>query len=394
MSEQSMTYKGAGVDYDAMDPFKRAAQLAARQTAHHLERFGYTEVEWSRGESCYLYETPTEYRGRVNEGLGTKNLVADEMHCLTGELYYGKVAVDTIAMIVNDMITLGCLPVTVDMHVAAGSSDWFRDERRCTDLVAGWKHGCDLAHCAWAGGETPTLKSMVDSQTVVLSGSADGVVSPKEHVIKPAIQNGDAVVFLKSSGIHANGLTMAREVAAKLPEGYLTKLPNGQTYGEALLQPTAIYVSAIETLLNACAEIHYAVNITGHGWRKLMRATEAFVYIIDNPGEPSPLFSFMQEHGPIGNEEAYGNFNMGAGFALYVPQQEAESTIACVNSEGVEAWVAGHIEKHGDEKSVIIDLAGGPRRGHLKHVHRWFGEAEGSPNDTIIEFTADSLSVR
>src|SRR6185295_8396435 len=115
---KKMTYAGVGVDYDAMDPFKRMAQLAGRQTVNNIKRLGIREVEMSRGESAYLVETDDCYLAHVEEGLGTKNLVADQMYRLTRRSYYSHVAQDTVAMIVNDMITLGALPISVAMHLA------------------------------------------------------------------------------------------------------------------------------------------------------------------------------------------------------------------------------------------------------------------------------------
>lgn len=276
------------------------------------------------------------------------------MYQLTGCSSYHAVAVDTIAMIANDMITLGCLPITIDMHVAAGSSDWFKDERRCADLIEGWKYGCDLARCTWAGGETPTLKGMVESSTVVLSGSADGEIKPKKQVINPSkIQHGDAIVLIESSGIHANGLTMARKIADQLPDGYLTILKDGRTYGETLLDPTYIYIGLVEDCLNARVDIHYAVNITGHGWRKLMRATQPFAYIIEQLPRQQLIFDFLQKHGPVDDREAYGQFNMGAGFALYVPESDVETVIGIVDFLGFRALRAGHIEESAEKKVVI-----------------------------------------
>ena len=184
-------------------------------------------------------------------------------------------------MIVNDMVTLGALPLAVAMHLGAGSSDWFHDERRAEDLVNGWRKACELARCAWGGGETPTLGGVVEPHAVVLAGSAIGMVKPKERLIRANIQDGDAIVLFESSGIHANGLTLARAIAERAPRGYLTPLRDGRPYGEALLDPTHIYVGVIEDCLTRGIDIHYAVNITGHGWRKLMRAQEPFAYVID-----------------------------------------------------------------------------------------------------------------
>jgi phosphoribosylformylglycinamidine cyclo-ligase len=349
--QKGMTYAGTGVDYDAMDPFKRLAQMAGRATAVNLERFGFTEVEASRGESVYLIETPDCYLAHVEEGLGTKNWIAEDMYKLIGKSYYDQMAQDTVAMIVNDMITLGALPVSIAMHFAVGDSNWFKDEQRCLDLVDGWKKACDMAGCVWGGGETPTLKGMPDP---VLAGSALGIIKPKELIIDPNnIQHGDAIIMLASSGIHANGLTMARKIADKLPDGYLTMLPDDRTYGETLLDPTPIYVPVISKCLELDVDLHYTINITGHGWRKLMRANGNFRYVVERLPPQLPIFDFLQEHGPVDDREAYGNFNMGAGFALYVQDDEVKKTLEMLALAGFDAWEAGHIEKS-DTKQVII----------------------------------------
>lgn len=358
MPEEEMTYVGTGVDYDVMDLFKRSAQRAGRETASQITRLGLTEVEMSRGESVYLIETPINYLAHVEEGLGTKNLVADEMYRLTGLPHYFGIAQDTVAMIVNDMITLGALPISVAMHLAVGVSDWFNDEQRCFDLVEGWKNACMLARCVWGGGETPTLKGVVIPEAVVLSGSAIGIIQPKERLISSKnIQHGDAIILVESSGIHANGLTMARAIADKLPKGYLTELPDGRTYGETLLDPTYIYVGLVEECLNCGVDIHYAVNITGHGWRKLMRAPQPFRYVIERlPHQQSPIFDFMQTHGPIKDAEAYGNFNMGAGFALYVPEADVVKVMDKIASwyyQRFRAYHVGYIEQSKEAKVII-----------------------------------------
>lgn len=359
---KKMTYAGVGVDYDAMDPFKRLAQLAGRKTAKNMRRLGLAEAEMSRGESAYLIEADDCYLAQVEEGLGTKNLVADAMYLLTGKSYYDQIAQDAVAMIVNDLITLGALPVSVAMHLAVGDSNWFNDKKRCRDLIKGWRLACDLSGCAWGGGETPTLKGVVDPQAVVLSGSAVGIIKPKKRLIAANIQDGDAIILVESSGIHANGLTLARKIAARLSGGYLTELSDGRTYGESLLDPTVIYVALVEKCLNRCVDIHYAVNITGHGWRKLMRATQPFTYVVSRLPRQLPIFDFIQKHGPVDNREAFGNLNMGAGFALYVPVIDVENVLyaakivfnSCPSYRHIQAIHAGYIEKS-RVKRVIIE---------------------------------------
>jgi phosphoribosylformylglycinamidine cyclo-ligase len=349
-----MTYAGSGVDYGVLDPFKRRAQLAGRSTSDLIRRLGVSEVEMSRGESAYLVETAEQYLAHVEEGLGTKNLVADAVYRLIPtRTYYDHVAQDTVAMIVNDMVTLGALPLAVAMHLGAGSSDWFNDERRTADLVEGWRHACQLARCAWGGGETPTLNGVVEAGTVVLAGSAIGIIRPKGRLIRANIQHGDAIVMFASSGIHANGLTLARAVAERAPNGYLTPLSDGRPYGEALLDPTHIYVGVIEDCLNRGVDIHYAVNITGHGWRKLMRAPDPFAYIVDEIPAPQPVFEFIQSMGGVDDAEAYGNLNMGAGFVIYVAEQDVAVVLDVAKAFPFAALRAGHVEQSPTKRVVV-----------------------------------------
>lgn len=353
---EKMTYAGVGVNYGAMDSFKRMAQLVGRETAGNIRRLnngGFQEVEMSRGESVYLIETAKSYFAHVEEGLGTKNLVADVMYRLTGKSYYDQIAQDTVAMIVNDMITLGALPLSVAMHLAVGDSSWFNDEEKYRDLLEGWKKACNLARCVWGGGETATLKGVIVPEAVALSGSAIGLVKPKERLITAEnIQHGDVIILIESSGIHASGLTMARKIAERLPDGYLTRLDDGRTYGETLLDPTHIYVGLVEDCLNRGVNIHYAVNITGHGWRKLMRARQSFAYIVERLPRQPLIFGFLQKHGPVDDAEAYGNFNMGAGFALYVSEADADAVIEVAASHQIGALCAGYIER-GQKKLII-----------------------------------------
>ncbi len=365
-----MTYKNAGVDYDPMDHFKRHAQRFAQETAsniHHINDGEFVEVRCSRGESAFLIETPDGYIAHVEEGLGTKNLVADAMYALTGKSYYDQIAQCTVAMIINDMITVGASPLSVAMHLASGTSEWFRDENRSSDLIKGWKHACDLACCVWGGGETPTLKGVVNEGAVVLSGSAVGIIKPKNHLITDSIEHGDVIVIVESSGIHANGLTLARKIAEKLPKGYLTTLSDGRTYGETLLEPTHIYVPLLYLCRTIGVDIHYAVNVTGHGWRKFMRVNRPFTYVIETLPTQLPIFDFMINHGPIDEREAYADFNMGAGFALYLKESDAGEFVHMAHFLGFNAFIAGHIES--GEKKLIIKPKG-------------------------IEFSGDTLQVR
>lgn len=352
--KKSMTYAGSGVDYDAVDAFKRQAQARAiltERNVSHREDI-YPDAS-SRGESAYVMEIGNRFFAQVEEGLGTKDMVADVMQDLTGHSWHNAIAIDCVAMIVNDMITVGALPISVAMHLAVGDDGWFKNTARWMAILDGWVEACHTSSCVFGPGETPILPGKFLPGQSIMSGSAVGDIEDIRHRIVGDIQPGDAIVFLESGGIHANGISLARKIAEKLEKGYLTALQLGGTYGEVILRPTLIYVPAIRELQRRGIRIRYAVNITGHGWRKLMRHRLAFRYVIDRLPREQEIFRFMQKHGPVDDREAYATWNMGAGFALYVRQKDAEKTVDACRRAGYEAFVAGHIEKC-EEKHVVI----------------------------------------
>lgn len=366
MMTDGMTYAGSGVDYGGLDQFKRLAQQAAAETDPNISRLGLKPVPQSRGESAFLIDCGANYLAHVEEGLGTKNLVADGLPVntviaeLTGfkDAAWASLAQDTVAMIVNDMITLGALPISVAMHLAVSDSSWFNNQDRMESLIYGWRGACDMAGCVWGGGETPALKGVIEPGTVLLSGSAVGIIEPKERLITANLQDGDAIVLLESSGIHANGLTLARKIADKTSYGAV--LRDGRGFGESLLDPTTIYVKVMESILKWLPriDVHYTANITGHGWRKLMRAEEPFVYRLHTIPQPHPVFGFIQEQGPVDIEEMYGNYNMGAGFAVYVRPDDATRVVEISEAHGIRAIIAGEVHKQGDAKKVVIEPLG------------------------------------
>ena len=350
-----LSYEKSGVNYDRLDAFKRACQKAAATTTDTLAAHGLSEPKEIRGESAYLIEAPDEYLAHVEEGLGTKNLIADAMLKLTAKSFYRNIGIDTVATIVNDLITTGAVPISVAMHAAVGDAEWFADPRRSDELAAGFAEGCRQANAVWGGGETPTLRGIVDPSTIVLAGSALGRIRPKSLRIRGDVRDGDAIVLVASSGVHTNGLTLCRAIADRLPEGYLTRMADGRTYGEALLDPSVIYVRLIAALQQAGIRPHYAVHITGHGWRKLMRLSEPFVYRITDLRPPQPVFRFLLERGPIDQREAYATFNMGAGFSLYVPPADAPRVVEIARTSGYEAWLGGTVRKEGNRKAVELE---------------------------------------
>lgn len=354
----ALSYESSGVRYDELDAFKRACQKAARETANLLVDHGYHEPAETRGESAYLIEAEDHFLAHVEEGLGTKNLAADKAAEQLGKCFYREVAIDTVATIVNDLVTCGALPVTVAMHAAVGDSAWFGDGKRTQALVDGWAEGCRQAGAVWGGGETPTLRGIVEPDTICLAGSAMGRIAPKSLRITGEVQDGDVMIFLASSGVQTNGLTLCRKIADSLPDGYATPIGDGRTYGEALLAASVIYVAFVRECQRRSLKLNYVAHVTGHGWRKFMRLDEPFVYEITDPGEPGALFEFLIKAGPIERREAYATFNMGVGFVAYVSPESADAVLAAAQETGYKAWIGGKVRKDGDRKAVEVPSLG------------------------------------
>lgn len=357
MAKDKLTYSKSGVNYTSLDFFKRLSQSKAKSTSNNLTKLDFSEIEESRGESAYVWEEENCYRAFVLEALGTKNLIADEMRKITGKTYYDFIGQDIVACIINDLVVVGARPLVLNMFAGVGTSEWFDDEVRSKDLTEGFAKACNLANVTWGGGETPGLKNVIEENKIVLAGAATGIVKPKKNLILgDKLSDGDVIVLIESSGIHTNGLSLARALAKNLPEGYATKMLNGEMFGEALLVPSFIYAKLVQDLLKKNIDISYMVHLTGHGFRKLMRANKDFTYEIDNFPPVSELFKFIQEKSGFSNEEMYGTFNMGAGFAIFVPKEFAEKIIAIAKENGFKAWKSGEVKR--GEKQVIIKPLG------------------------------------
>ncbi|MCL5795175.1 MAG: AIR synthase related protein [Patescibacteria group bacterium] len=351
--KQSITYSQVGDNYDTKDPIKKLAQTAAAQTAKNLEPLGLKETSDSRGESAYVWQVDENtFMASVIEGLGTKSLVADEMRKITQKTYYDNIAHDTVATIINDLITSGAKPFALHAYWAIEDNSWLQDEERMKNLISGWKEACDIAGVTWGGGETPTLKGIIKEGTVDLAGSAIGIIQNNRLIQSKNLQIGDRIIFLKSNGINANGVSLARAVAKKLPEGYGTKLPSGAMYGEALLTKTNIYAKLIQELLNQGVNIHYISNITGHGLRKVMRSTQDFTYVIEKVFPTPELFAFIQNNSNLSDEEMYGTYNMGQDYAIFLPKEDTAKAQKIISDNGFESLDAGFVEA--GKRQVII----------------------------------------
>ncbi len=350
---KKISYQESGVDYDSLDPAKTLAQSAGKETTIHLKNYGFAEAEDTRGESAFVWEQDGHFMASVTESLGTKNLVADEMYKITGKTYYDNIGYDTVASAINDIAAIGAKPLVVTAFWAVGASSWFDNLERTKALINGWRQACDTAKATWGGGETPSYNEIVDPNTIALGGNVVGIIKSKERLLVDSnLKDGDRILFLKSSGINANGISLSRAIAKKLTDGYKKKLPSGVMFGDAILKKTNIYAVVIQDLLDAGINLHYVSNITGHGLRKVMRAKGNFTYHIERLFDPQELFLFIQKHSEMSDHEIYETYNMGQDYAIFLPKKDVEKAQEIIRENGFESLDAGYIEE--GERQVII----------------------------------------
>ena len=341
-----------------LDASKRSALGEALATSHWLAAGGARAVDGSRGEPAFVLRFAGSTLAFVLETLGTKSIVAREYHELAGVNRFDHVAYDTVAAVLNDLICVGALPLVVNAYFATGSSAWYEHAERADALLAGWRRACDDAQCAWGGGESPSLVDLLAPAEIELAGSALGFVPPpSEPLLGEALAPGDEIVLLASSGLHANGASLARRIAARLPRGLLTELPDGATFGEALLAPSVLYVELLRRLLgDAKVRLTYLSHITGHGLLKLMRPQRELTYRIRALPPVPPVLAFLAAQAELDAAAAHSTLNMGAGFGVYCRPGGGARVVAAAEELGLGALLAGDVEE--GPRQVILEPVG------------------------------------
>jgi phosphoribosylformylglycinamidine cyclo-ligase len=366
-------YRQAGVDYAVLDASKRRALEEALATSHWLAATGARALDESRGEPAFVLRFAGSTLAVVLETLGTKSVLAREYLELAGVNCFDHVAYDAVAAVLNDLVCVGALPLVLNAYFATGSSAWYEHSERAAALLTGWRRACDDAHCAWGGGESPSLTDLLAPEDIELAGSALGFVPPPgEPLLGAELAAGDEIVLVSSSGLHANGASLARRVAAGLPEGLLTELPEesaeagdpasgggaggpgGVTFGEALLAPSLLYVELVRQLLgDAQVRLTYLSHITGHGLLKLMRPRRELTYRIRALPPVPPVLAFLAAHAGLDSAAAHSTLNMGAGFAVYCRPGDGARVVEHAHELHLDALLAGAVEE--GPRQVILE---------------------------------------
>jgi phosphoribosylformylglycinamidine cyclo-ligase len=357
MTPGSANYKAAGVDYDALDGGKRMAMARALATSPLLLAHGGRALDSSRGEPAFVLELDGATLAFVMEGLGTKSIIARQVLEQQGINRFAEVAYDTVAAILNDLCCVGALPLVVNAYFATGSSDWYAEPERAAALLEGWQRACVDAACAWGGGESPSLSGLVAEQDIELAGAAVGKVpTGRSPILGEQLQDGDEIVLVASNGLHANGASLARLLAKRLPEGYATALPSGRSLGEALLDPSVMYVPLVQALFESDVRISYLSHITGHGLLKLMRPNRPLTYRITELPPVPEVLAFLVEQAGLDAHDAYSTFNMGSGYAVYCAAGAGTEVVSLAQGLGFQALVSGSVEA--GSRQVIAEPIG------------------------------------
>ena len=326
-----LTYRDAGVDIDAGDALVERIKPYARRTMR-------PEVLSTLGGFGALVEVSKKYRNPVmvsgTDGVGTKLKLAFRMK------KHDTIGIDLVAMSVNDVLVTGAEPVFFLDYFACGKLT----VDVAADVVKGVAAGCELAGCALIGGETAEMPGLYDPNEYDLAGFAVGLVEKDRIIDGSTIAPGDAVVGLASSGVHSNGFSLVRKILA-VTEAPLDEPLDERTLGEALLEPTRIYVKPVLALLEKMP-LKGIAHITGGGLvenipRVLPESTQAR---LDKSRWPRPaVFGWLQEQGNVPEAEMHRTFNCGIGMVLVVAREHVKEAIASLGIHGVPAWEIGAI---------------------------------------------------
>ena len=312
------TYREAGVDIDL-----EARAVRALIDNLSYQRTGTFPMLGKVGHFAGLIDSGPFVLALAVDGVGTKMLVADEL------CDWSTVGIDCIAMNVNDLYVMNLEPVAFVDYIATDALS----VEKMSQIGMGLNEGARLANMNIVGGETATLRGLVNG--LDLAGTCLGVQKKEKVVTGETIVPGDLIVGVPSSGVHSNGLTLARRIVEKYAS-YDTRLQNGKTLGEELLTPTRIYHEVLR-VTEACA-VHGMCHITGGGLLNFRRLSE-YGFSITDPLEVPAIFRWLQEKGRIGDVEMYRTFNMGMGYAFVVP----EESVAAIRAIIPDARVVGEV---------------------------------------------------
>lgn len=317
-----LTYKNAGVDIDAGDALVEKIKARVQRTC------GERVISGVGGFAC-LYDVDGErYLAAGTDGVGTKLMVAQKLGI------HHTIGIDLVAMCINDILCTGAKGLFFMDYLATGKLDINVSEQ----IISGIVEGCMQAKVALIGGETAEMPGMYAPGKYDLAGFAVGEVFKKDVIDGSKVQNGDAIIGLASSGIHSNGLSLARLL------GKDEEADGDDDYWRELLIPTRIYTPYIEAIRESELPVHGLAHITGGGLDNIGRINAKTKVVIDafpELSEVAPIFSELKRRSGLPMDELHRTFNMGIGMAIVTP--EPQKLLDLMEKLGLGAWVIGRM---------------------------------------------------
>jgi len=338
-----LSYKDAGVDIDAGNALIERIKGVARRTRR-------PEVMAGLGGFGALFELPKGYHEPVlvsgTDGVGTKLKLALELN------RHDHIGIDLVAMCVNDLIVAGAEPLFFLDYYATGKLD----VDIATRVVSGIGEGCELAGASLVGGETAEMPGMYEGEDYDLAGFCVGIVEKSKIIDGSKVAAGDVLIGLPASGPHSNGYSLIRKII-EVRNADLHQNLGDTTLGEALMQPTRIYVKALLELFKQ-VDVRALSHITGGGLlENIPRVLPAdSVAVLDTQSWQKPaVFDWLQTNGNVEDTEMYRTFNCGVGMVIVVAQEDQQKTLDALTACQEQPWVIGHIEKNsGADEAVVL----------------------------------------
>lgn len=343
MKSFSDSYKAAGVDvtagYRAVDLMKKhVARTKTDGAISSIGGFGGLFQPNLTG-----MEQPILVSG--TDGVGTKLKIAFLLD------KHDTIGIDCVAMCVNDVICVGAKPLFFLDYIAVGKNY----PEKVAEIVSGIAEGCVQSGCALIGGETAEMPGFYPVDEYDVAGFSVGIVDRKKMIDGTQMKAGDAIVGIRSSGVHSNGFSLVRKIFNIDESSARRYVPEfGKTLGEELLTPTKIYVKAVESLLSACP-VKAISHITGGGFYENIprMMTDGLTAKIEKAAVPVlPVFEVMAETGNIPERDMFNTFNMGVGMCVAVDKNDVHKAVAAIEAAGEKAVVLGEIVS-GDEGVIL-----------------------------------------
>jgi phosphoribosylformylglycinamidine cyclo-ligase len=341
MKAQTDLYKTAGVDTAATQ--SGLCKIVERIKETWPSAGGIGAVKLDIGYFANVIDIGGIGLAICTDGVGSKSIIAQMMH------RYDTIGIDCVAMNVNDLLCVGARPISLVDYIGVEESD----ADMLGGIAIGLAEGAKQAGVSISGGEISPLKDVMRGFDLV--GTAVGIVPLDRIITGRDLAPGDVIIGLESSGIHSNGLTLARYIFFK--QGNLSidqVLPElGISLGEELLHPTLIYVPEILEIIDKVPTVKGLINITGDGLLNLPRVDAKVGFMIDNLPPVPPIFRLIQTHGGVSNAEMYQVYNMGVGFCVLADQKDRDAILSVLQRRGRRAQVIGRVIAD-DSKGVYL----------------------------------------